>query len=49
VLTQARRFEDHGAGSAKAIETPQFIEATPRPLTKLASPPAEEPPQLAAE
>jgi len=50
VLTQARRFEDFGAGSAKAIEPPPMVEASPRPLTKLAaSAPDKEPPQLAAE
>jgi DNA recombination protein RmuC len=49
VLTQARRFEEHGAGSAKAIETPPVVEASPRPLTKLSAPASEEPPQLAAE
>ena len=49
VLTQARRFEDHGAGSAKAIETPPMVEASPRPLTKLSPPSGEEPPQIAAE
>lgn len=36
VLTQARRFEGLGAGSAKNIETPPMVEASPRPLTKLA-------------
>ena len=40
VLTQARRFEDFGAGSAKEIPPPPVIEASPRPLTKL--PPKEE-------
>jgi DNA recombination protein RmuC len=49
VFTQARKFEDHGAGSAKALETPPMVEASPRPLTKLAVRPAEEPPQIAAE
>jgi DNA recombination protein RmuC len=51
VLTQARRFEELGAGSAKDIAEPPVIEASPRALTKLA--PAaqddDEPPQLAAE
>ena len=37
VLTQARRFEDYGAGSAKEIAEPPVIEASPRTLTKLAS------------
>jgi DNA recombination protein RmuC len=49
VLTQARKFEDHGAGSAKALETPPMVEASPRPLTKLASPSNDDPPQIAAE
>jgi DNA recombination protein RmuC len=35
VLTQARRFEDYGAGSAKEIPEPPVIEASPRTLTKL--------------
>jgi DNA recombination protein RmuC len=37
VLTQARRFEDYGAGSAKEIAEPPVIEASPRTLTKLAA------------
>ena len=37
VLTQARRFEELGAGSAKEIEEPPVIEASPRTLTKLAA------------
>ncbi|WP_309660759.1 DNA recombination protein RmuC [Sphingomonas sp.] len=40
VFTQARRFEALGAGSAKVIETPPMVEASPRPLTKLAATPA---------
>jgi DNA recombination protein RmuC len=36
VFTQARRFEELGAGSAKEIEEPPVIEASPRTLTKLA-------------
>jgi DNA recombination protein RmuC len=36
VFTQARRFEELGAGSAKEIEEPPVIEASPRALTKLA-------------
>jgi len=40
VFTQARRFETLGAGSAKEIVTPPMVEASPRPLTKLASPKA---------
>ncbi|HVL78882.1 MAG TPA: DNA recombination protein RmuC [Sphingomicrobium sp.] len=43
VLTQARRFETLGAGSAKALDTPPMVEASPRPLTKVAAPVAEEP------
>ena len=38
VFTQARRFEELGAGSAKEIEEPPVIEASPRALTKLAKP-----------
>jgi DNA recombination protein RmuC len=50
VLTQARKFEPLGAGSAKALDTPPMVEASPRPLTKLARPAADDkPPQLAAE
>ena len=37
VLTQARRFEEFGAGSAKQIGEPPMIEASPRPLTKLSA------------
>jgi DNA recombination protein RmuC len=37
VLTQARRFEDYGAGSAKEIAEPPVIEASPRTMTKLAA------------
>ena len=40
VLTQARRFETLGAGSAKEMPMPPMVEASPRPLTKLASPPS---------
>ena len=40
VLTQARRFEGVGAGSAKPLDTPPMVEASPRPLTKLALTPA---------
>jgi DNA recombination protein RmuC len=36
VFTQARRFEELGAGSAKDIEEPPVVEASPRTLTKLA-------------
>jgi DNA recombination protein RmuC len=42
VLTQAKRFEGYGAGSAKELESPPMIEASPRPLTKLASAQSEE-------
>jgi len=38
VLTQARRFETLGAGSAKPLDTPPMVEASPRPLTKIAAP-----------
>ena len=48
VLTQARKFEDHGAGSAKTLDTPVMVEATPLPLSHQA-PPGAEPPQIAAE
>ncbi len=41
VFTQARRFEDYGAGSAKEIAPPPMVEASPRPLTKLAANEAE--------
>jgi DNA recombination protein RmuC len=37
VFTQARRFEELGAGSAKDIPEPPIVETSPRPLTKLAS------------
>ena len=40
VFTQARRFESLGAGGSKTIETPPMVEASPRPLTKLAATPA---------
>ena len=40
VLTQARRFEGLGAGSAKELPIPPMIDAAPRPLTKLAAPPS---------
>ena len=50
VLTQAKRFESLGAGSAKTLETPPMVEVAPRPLTKIGSkPPTDEPPQIAAE
>ena len=37
VFTQARRFEDLGAGSAKDLPAPPMVEASPRPLTKIAA------------
>lgn len=49
VLTQARRFEGLGAGSAKPMDTPPMVEASPRPLTKLGPPASQDLPQLAAE
>ena len=49
VLTQARRFETLGAGSAKELDTPPMVEASPRPLTKIANTSGKEPPQIAAE
>lgn len=50
VLTQAKRFEALGAGSAKTLDTPPMVEVAPRPLTKLASRPSnDDPPQIAAE
>jgi DNA recombination protein RmuC len=44
VLTQARRFETLGSGSAKSLDTPPMVEASPRPLTKIAPPPAVDEP-----
>ena len=49
VLTQAKRFETLGAGSAKTLDTPPMVEVAPRPLTKLGKPSNDEPPQIAAE
>jgi len=50
VLTQAKRFESLGAGSAKTLDTPPMVEIAPRPLTKLAAAPSnDDPPQVAAE
>jgi DNA recombination protein RmuC len=49
VLTQAKRFETLGAGSAKTLDTPPMVEVAPRPLTKIASNKDEDAPQLAAE
>jgi DNA anti-recombination protein RmuC len=40
VLSQGRKFEALGASSAKALETPPMVEASPRPLTKLSRPPS---------
>ncbi len=48
VLSQAKRFEGLGAGSAKSLDTPPMVEIAPRPLTKLASPSNDDPPQVAA-
>lgn len=39
VLTQAKRFEGLGAGSAKDMPSPPMVETAPRPMTKLAAPP----------
>jgi DNA recombination protein RmuC len=50
VLTQAKRFETLGAGSAKTLATPPMVEVAPRPLTKIASKSDnDDPPQIAAE
>jgi DNA recombination protein RmuC len=49
VLTQAKRFETLGAGSAKSLDTPPMVEVAPRPLTKIAKPSNDDPPQIAAE
>src|SRR4051794_1557482 len=50
VLTQAKRFETLGAGSAKTLDTPPMVEIAPRPLTKaVTASNEEEPPQIAAE
>ncbi|WP_155263311.1 DNA recombination protein RmuC [Sphingomonas segetis] len=50
VLTQAKRFETLGAGSAKTLDTPPMVEIAPRPLTKLAATPSnDDPPRVAAE
>jgi DNA recombination protein RmuC len=50
VLTQAKRFETLGAGSAKSLESPPMVEVAPRPLTKIASKPDnDDPSQIAAE
>jgi DNA recombination protein RmuC len=50
VLTQAKRFEFLGAGSAKSLDTPPMVEVAPRPLTKIVAKPSnDDPPQIAAE
>jgi DNA recombination protein RmuC len=50
VLTQAKRLETYGAGSAKALDAPPRVEVAPRPLTKLVARPSnDDPPQIAAE
>ena len=50
VLSQAKRFETLGAGSAKTLDTPPMVEIAPRPLTKImAKASNDEPPQIAAE
>lgn len=49
VLTQARRFEGLGAASAKPMDTPPMVEASPRPLTKLAPPINDDGEPIAAE
>jgi DNA recombination protein RmuC len=49
VLTQAKRFESLGAGSAKVLETPPMVEIAPRPLTKIGSPSSDDQAQIAAE
>ena len=38
VLTQAKRFETLGAGSAKELPSPPMVEIAPRPLTKAIPP-----------
>src|SRR4051794_31928163 len=50
VLTQAKRLETYGAGSAKTLDSPPMVEIAPRPLTKLPSSASnDDPPQIAAE
>lgn len=49
VFTQTKKFEDFGASSGKTIESPPMVEASPRPLTKLALSANDDPPQIAAE
>jgi DNA recombination protein RmuC len=50
VLSQAKRFETLGAGSAKSLDTPPMVEIAPRPLTKIgATASNDEPTHIAAE
>jgi DNA recombination protein RmuC len=50
VLSQAKRFETLGAGSAKTLDSPPMVEIAPRPLTKIAARPnAHDPTDIAAE
>ena len=49
VFTQARRFEDYGAGSPKQIAPVPMVEASPRPLTKITAPASGDQPQAAEE
>ena len=49
VMTQAKRFEDYGAGSSKAISELPMVEVSPRPLTKIAGPVAGKEPSAAEE
>lgn len=48
VFSQARRFETLGAGSAKELPIPPMVEASPRPLTKIAAPAASKEDEAAA-
>jgi DNA recombination protein RmuC len=48
VLTQAKRFESLGAGSAKSLDSPTMVEIAPRPLTKIAAKPSNDEAELAA-
>jgi DNA recombination protein RmuC len=48
VLTQAKRFETLGAGSAKPLDTPMMVEVAPRPLTKIAAKPSNDEAEVAA-
>jgi DNA recombination protein RmuC len=49
VMTQAKRFEELGVGSAKDLHTPDMVEVATRPLTKVTKNSNDEPPQIAAE